>query len=562
MTALEPARHQPSGEPSDDRLHRPMDAPSDRQDDSSGPARAPAVGRVPFPVVDEIARHCLQDDEPETVHIEVHLPGRIDHARIRTAFHQALARHPRILMRQAPVRWWRRRYAWQLTATPDTDPVLFPPPTADALAQARRRALVSCPPLDTSPPVRLEVIERSGGAGGTVLLLTINHTALDGPACLRVLATAAELYGGADNSPAPPPVRPHGAGPGIDPTPPGSPLPARRAFSRPARIAADHGVGQGDGHAPGYAADGAGDNSALSPAPDPAPGQGVVADSEGTGSGTERADHGNHKAAGGHRHNGNGMLIVELPVPARPPRVDGRAPYTVNDQLLVATCLTVARWNRLHASPTSPVVVTMPVDDRPRGTDMPIGNGTRLVSVGFGPEEHRDAELLCANPPDPDAVTRLLRRTASRTRALKSASGSQLGLAGTLLTAPVLPVGLRAAATRALRTAAAPWTSTTLLSNIGRIAYPLDFGDGGRPTAVWFSAPARMPRGLTVTTVSVGGRIQLALRWSHALLDDTAGARLGALFANSLAATSWTGPSPEAPPPPLSPAPPAEGDAP
>ncbi|MFJ9414253.1 condensation protein [Streptomyces sp. NPDC101227] len=466
-------------------LHQPpRQEPEDRDATAVPAARQPAATRLPFPVVDEISRHCLGDDEPETVHIEVHLPGRVDHERLRTAFHRALSRHPRILMRQAPVRWWHRRYAWQLTAAPDTDPVAFPPPGPDALVRARARALADCPPLDSAPPIRLEVIERRrDAADGTVLLLTINHTALDGPACLRVLATAAELYGGADNSPAPPPVRAPetrtdrparpddrvaGAGPGL---------------ARPARIAPDTGGGP---HAD--------------------------------------APH-------------NGMLITELPVPARPPRVGGRAPYTVNDQLLVATCLTIARWNRRHGRPLAPVVVTMPVDDRPRGSEMPIGNGTRLVQVGFGPEERRDAELLSADPPDPGAVARLLRRTAARTRALKSVPGSQLGLAATLLTLPVLPIGIRGALTRTLRTAAAPWTSTTLLSNIGRIPYPLDFGDAGRPTAVWFSAPARMPRGLTVTTVSVGGRIQLALRWSHALLDEAAGARLGALFADSLAAT-------------------------
>ncbi|WP_407286385.1 condensation protein [Streptomyces sp. BP-8] len=497
MTALQPAAAPP---PSSSSSSASSSSPSAS---SSGPrpARQPTVARVPFPLVDEISRHCLEDDEPETVHIEVHLPGRIDPARLRTAFRQALARHPRILMRQEPVRWWHRRYMWQLTAAPDVDPVAVAPPGPDALRHARERALSHCPPLDASPPVRLEIVGRQGaGSGdGTVLLLTINHTALDGPACLRVLATAAELYGDADNSPAPPPVR--ATGPGTehpdDAIDPGS---AGHRFSRPVRIAAHHG---GDG---------------------------------GTG-------------------RGNSMLITELPVPARPPRVDGRAPYTVNDQLLVATCLMVARWNRLHTGRTAPVVVTMPVDDRPRDAGMPIGNGTRLVSVGFGPEERRDAELLTADPPDPEAVARLLRRTAARTRALKSAPpGPQLGLSGAVLTAPVLPVGLRGAATRALRDAAAPWTSTTLLSNIGRIPYPLDFGDAGRPTAVWFSAPARMPRGLTVTTVSVGGRIQLALRWSHALLDDPAGARLGALFRSSLAATGR--PESDAPPPPGQPPPP------
>ncbi|MEU7159423.1 condensation protein [Streptomyces chrestomyceticus] len=479
MTALQPARRGPAG-----------DGPPGAADRT--------VRRIPFPVVDEITRHCLTDDEPETVHIEVHLPGRPDPDRLRAAFREALCRHPRILMRQAPHRWWRRRYAWELTGVPDVDPVVFPPPGPDALARARERALADCPPLDASPPVRLEVVERGpdgdegevGAAnGGTVLLVTINHTALDGPACLRVLATAAQLYGGADNSPAPPPVRAPGAATGG--TLPDTPPLGGHRLARPVRIAAERGPRRADGQ-----------------------------DSP--------------------RSRGNGMLITELPVPARPPRVGGVAAFTVNDQLLVATCLMVARWNHVHGRPSTPVVVTMPVDDRPRGTDMPIGNGTRLVSVGFGPEEERDAALLTADPPDPAAVARLLRRTAARTRSLKAAPGSQLGLGAALLTAPVLPAGARGVLTRALRTAAAPLASTTLLSNIGRIPYPLDFGDAGRPTAVWFSAPARMPRGLTVTTVSVGGRVQLALRWSHALLDDEAGARLGALFARSLAATCWT----------------------
>ncbi|WP_435602633.1 condensation protein [Streptomyces sp. bgisy130] len=527
MTALQPARHEPPDErgaspdgrgtsPDSPVELSPAPSPSPPSGEGAGggfggggeQSRGSAVARLPFPVVDEISRHCLDDGEPETVHIEVHLPGRVDPVRLRAAFHRALARHPRILMRQAPVRWWHRRYRWQLTAAPDVDPVDFPPPGPGALARARQRALDHCPPLDASPPVRLEVIE-GATAGGTVLLLTLHHTALDGPACLRVLATAAELYGGADNSPAPAPVR----APGPRPEPPPAdqaPAPGPR-LARPARIAP----------AP---------NPAPAPAPNPAPG--------------------NAPQPGKPTHPGNGMLLTELPIPARPPRTPAQpAPYTVNDQLLVATWLMVARWNRLHApahphaTAAAPIVVTMPVDDRPRDAGMPIGNGTRLVSVGFGPEERRDAGPLTADPPDPDAVARLLRRTAARTRALKAAApGPQLGLYATMLTAPVLPVGLRGAVTRTLRRAAAPWTSTTLLSNIGRIPYPLDFGDAGRPTAVWFSAPARMPRGLTVTTVSVAGRIQLALRWSPALLDDAAGARLGDLFRSSLAATAWAPP--------------------
>ncbi|MDN0194413.1 condensation protein [Streptomyces sp. S.PNR 29] len=406
--------------------------------------------RIPFPVVDEVSRHCLQEEEPETVHIEVHLPGHLDPTRLRKAFTEALLRHPRILMREAPGPWYRRRYEWELTADPDVEVVSFPPSGRDALRDARTRALAQAPPLSASPPIRLEVVE-------SVLFLTINHTALDGPACLRVLATAAELYGGRDNSPAASPARPSDA--------PGGPQDLPASWSRPARVA------------PGT--------------PEPSP--------------------------------GNGLLVTELPLPHRPKG----SPYTVNDQLMVATALTIAHWNREHGVRPRPLRITMPVDDRPRDTTMPIGNGTRLVEVPFAPQE-----LVPSDMPG------LLRRTANRTRALKSLPRPQLGHGASLLTAPWAPVTVRAALTRGLRRAAAPWTSTTLLSNIGRVPYPLDFGEeAGRAHAVWFSAPARMPRGLTVTTASTAGRLHLALRWSRTLLGHGDGAHLRDLFEHYLHTT-------------------------
>ncbi|MFI1163210.1 condensation protein [Streptomyces sp. NPDC020801] len=426
---------------------------------AGGPSRRPV--RIPFPVVDEVARHCLQEAEPETVHIEVRLPGPLDPPRLRAAFAEALHRHPRILMRQAPRPWYSRGYEWELTPEPDVEAVSFPPPDRDALKHARQRALDFAPPLTAAPPVRLEVVTANRAAGGdsdcppgTVLFLTINHTALDGPACLRVLATAAEVYGGRDNSPAAPPTRPPEA-PQEQPATPST-------WAPPARVA------------PGT--------------PEPSP--------------------------------GNGVLVAELALPHRP----RGAPYTVNDQLMAGTALTIAHWNREHGARPRPMRITMPVDDRPRDHTMPIGNGTRLVEVPFAPGE------LTA-----DDIPGLLRRTALRTRALKSLPRPQLGHGAALLTTRWAPVGVRAALTRGLRRAAAPWTSTTLLSNIGRVPYPLDFGEeAGRAHAVWFSAPARMPRGLTVTTASTAGRLHLALRWSRTLLGQGDGAHLRDLFEHYL----------------------------
>ncbi len=51
------------------------------------------------------------------------------------------------------------------------------------------------------------------------------------------------------------------------------------------------------------------------------------------------------------------------------------------------------------------------------------------------------------------------------------------------------------------------------------------------------SAPAAMPRGLTFTTASTGGRLHLVLRWSRTLLGDEDGRLLGRMFADRLATT-------------------------
>ncbi|OEJ23497.1 condensation protein [Streptomyces agglomeratus] len=458
--------------------------------------------RIPFPTTDEVSRHCVSDDEPETVHIEVHLPGRLDPARLRTAFRRALLTHPRVLIREVPGRRHRQSFAWELTGEPDSDPVRFARPGPDALGRARARALTECPSLALSPPMRLEVIEVDGGTAAgeppeagkpatglagtglagttrTVLLLTMHHTALDAGSGLRVLATTAEQYGGSAALPVPGPVRPAPWGPA------GTGGTGRAGCARPVRIA-----------------------------PDSRPGP-------------VRA-----------RAAGNGMLQAELPVPPRVGRSGGLAPWTVNDQLLVAATLMVGRWNVSRGRPAGPVRITMPVDDRPRGREMPMGNGTRLVEVVMTSEDPRDPDLLLGERPDLAAVTRLLRTTARRTRALKSAHGAPLGPGTGLLTAPLLPVGLRGTLTRGARRAAAPWTSTVLVTNLGRVPYALDFGDAGRATAVWFSAPARMPRGLSVAAASTGGRLHVTLRWSRALLGDASGAYLTSLFEQAFSATS------------------------
>ncbi|MEV6201136.1 condensation protein [Streptomyces sp. NPDC051771] len=427
---------------------------TDRRTRAAGPPVREPLPRVPFTVADEIARHCADAREPNTVHIELHLPGRVARDRLCAAFDQALSRHPRVLMRERRRGPFARRYEWELTDRARPDVVVFPPCEPGALARARHRALAEPPSLADPPPLRLEVVEEPA-TEGCVLLLALHHTALDGPAGLRIVATAAELYGGRTSPPAAPPDRPPAGAP---------PRPGARGAAV-ARVA------------PG--------------SPGPAP--------------------------------GNALLVTELPVPRRP----SGAAHTVNDQLMVATALTVADWNRRQGAPERPLRITMPVDDRGRGPEMPIGNGTRLVEVAYDPAEVRPGTDIGA----------LLRATAGRTRALKALDRPPLGRTAELLTSPVLPVAARAVLARGARRIGTPWISTTLLSNLGRIPYPMDFGDAGRASAVWVSAPAAMPRGLTFTTASTGGRLHLVVRWSRTLLGDEDGRRITETFADRLAAT-------------------------
>ncbi|MGX2997381.1 condensation protein [Streptomyces sp. JNUCC 64] len=449
-----------------------------------------------FPVVDEVSRHGWDDAEPDTVHFEVRLPGTPDPDRLRRAVAQALRCHPRALVREVPGPWYRRRYRWELVDAPEAGVVVFPAPEPDALERARTRCLTTAPPLSTAPPLRLEVVADPGRPGGSVLFLTVHHTALDGPSALRVLATAAERYGGGPVAP-PPAARVRlPAGPGAARPDAVEPPPGPAPWARPARLA------------PGTPAR-----------------TGPPMRTGGQGRGLDR-----DQSRG--RVPGNGLLVLDLPVPSRP----AGAPYTVNDQLLVATALTVTDWNRSRGRRPRPVRITMPVDDRPLGPGMPLGNGTRLAEVPFTVDELTSATT--GGEGERDACVReSLRRTAARTRALKAVRRPPLGTGAELLTAPVLPVAWRGVLVRGLRRALAPWMSTTLVSNLGRIPYPLDFGDAGRAEALWMSAPARTPRGLTVTAASTGGRLHVSLRWCTALFDDADGDRLRELFVRNLDAT-------------------------
>ena len=76
---------------------------------------------------------------------------------------------------------------------------------------------------------------------------------------------------------------------------------------------------------------------------------------------------------------------------------------------------------------------------------------------------------------------------------------------------------------------------TALLSNLGKIDEPPAFGpDAGDTTEMWFTAPCRMPLGLSIGTVTTAGRMHIAYRYRHPQFDAEAAARFADRYAAAL----------------------------
>jgi NRPS condensation-like uncharacterized protein len=129
-------------------------------------------------------------------------------------------------------------------------------------------------------------------------------------------------------------------------------------------------------------------------------------------------------------------------------------------------------------------------------------------------------------------MTAITRRTA----AAKAVRGPQIDIFSRLLATSLLPVAVKARLLTAVRRMLGRAVGDTLLlSNLGRVDGPWSFGAAG-VVGMWFSAPARMPAGLSVGVVTLDGRLNLCLRFRLELWDSAAADQFGAMFRQQLAA--------------------------
>jgi NRPS condensation-like uncharacterized protein len=433
----------------------------------------------PFAPIEELDCYLETAAEPSLVQLETHVQGHLDPAALASALAEALAADPAAQRHLVATSRWRRRLRWQALvpgARAGAALTVISWETPEDLTALRDR--LSAWPI----PLRDGAVRLILGAGPErdVVILQTHHAAFDGISSVTLLAAICAAYRrharvAAASQPGagsgPPPVIP----PVIPPPRPTQPArPARSSRLERLRVP----------RVPGPV-------TRIAP-------QGMEPGRPGYGSVRRR---------------------VVVPRPAR----HGSGPFpTVNDLLVTALILAVDQWNAAHGQRGGLIRIGIPVNNRdPRHRWAGQGNQTRLIRVTARPGERADAAAL-------------LSRVAAQTRAARQRPRPGLDTASRLLATGWAPTGVKRRAARLVQRLATPvGTDTSVVSNLGIVPDPPSFsGNGQEP--LWFSGPARMPRGLGMGAATVGGQLHLCVHYRHALLDQEAAERFTALYCRAL----------------------------
>jgi NRPS condensation-like uncharacterized protein len=191
---------------------------------------------------------------------------------------------------------------------------------------------------------------------------------------------------------------------------------------------------------------------------------------------------------------------------------------TVNDVLLGALAVTVARWNEMHDQSARRIALTMPVNLRPAAwQNEVVANLASFATVSLEGDEHGDVATAVA-------------AAAQRTTAIKQ---ERLGgiVVDVLDQLGMLSVGVKRRLPDLIPLTGDAIVDTVSLSNLGILPSPPRLDDSaGTVEAMWFSQPGRMPLGTCIGALTVDDRLHCVLRYRHAQFDHAAAASFARLF--------------------------------
>jgi NRPS condensation-like uncharacterized protein len=439
---------------------------------TAAPPAPTETDTLPFTVVDEAIVHLDTPTEPWSIEVEVRVAGRLDENRLRWALGEAMARHPMARARRLPARLADRTYAWEITPVPDLDPLrVVECPDDERLGRLRDRLQSLSVPLAESPPFRLRLAHHPEG---DVLLLNANHAAFDGFGCVRLLQSVARIYTGQ-----------------ADPLP--------DVDLSDARDVERH-LGTDDERvkAERFAAIAEKLRDTVRPPARIAP-------------------------DGGEDESGYRIVHRSLSAEGTKQLADADVPGSVNDVLMAALHLAVDAWNRDHGTSAERIGVLMPVNLRPaEWREDVVTNFVLMARVSTARRDRVDAAST-------------LEAVIEQTEDVKR-WGTGAALIEVLGRTDRLPLWAKQSLSPLLWLTGNRLVCTALLTNLGQVEDPPAFGpETGDTTGMWFSAPARLPCGLSLGTLTAGGRLHLSFRWRRPLVGRAAAERFADVYLERVA---------------------------
>ena len=338
----------------------------------------------------------------------------------------------------------------------------------EALDAARRELHSAGPPLTVLPPFAALLAHHPGG---DVLMLNLNHAAVDGFGAVRVLERLARAYAG-------------DAGPQdaldflacadlpVEPAPPTSGRLVRLGRKALERV-----------------------RDRLSKPP-------RLADVEAD----DRPGYGFHL----HGLSAQGTRDVT------------GAGGVSRDALVAALHLAIMRWNSRHAMPGRRIGVLVPVDLRPAElAEHVVANLSVNTRLSTTPRERAT----------PGSVLRAIRWHSERDDATRTGTA----LMAALQRAGMLALWAKQSSIVLQPLVDNDRADAAMLCDLGSFpAAPRFGGEAGEVTELWFSPPSRSPRCLCVGTVTLEGRLYLTFRYPHALFGPNAVRRFADLYLSEL----------------------------
>jgi len=201
---------------------------------------------------------------------------------------------------------------------------------------------------------------------------------------------------------------------------------------------------------------------------------------------------------------------------------------TINDLLVAAVIRSVEGWNGEHGRDSGRISLLVPVNLRPMEWRKDVVTNMVLET------------RVAADRSDRDDSDSLLAAVRTQSEGIKRGGGAALmELIGGWRS---LPLWTKQPLRALLTLTGSRLVCTAVASNLGQLSEPPDFGsDAGAVRGVWFSAPARMPCGLSLGVVTVSGRLHLSFRVRTQLLGAEALGRFAGRFEADLLALAEAG---------------------